>query len=170
MDAKNEYITTDISLRKLCEKHGLSFSNVSKKSMTEKWGEQKKKFRKKVESRTQENVLKRVSRKKAARLDKIINCSTKLDEMLDDILEDKKMLKNAKAVRDITAALKDSIEIKKALFGIMNEYDKQRINLDKAKLEFEKEKYKHEIENEGKAADIRIEYVGQTDKLSDWSG
>lgn len=45
---KTEYITTDISQRKLADKHGIPYPTLRKRCRTEAWYEQKKAYCSKV--------------------------------------------------------------------------------------------------------------------------
>ena len=80
---KVEYAAGGISLRKLSEKYGVSFSTIQKKSMEEKWGELRKKSRRK----TEEKIIDTVSSKEAEKATDIIDVADKLlgkiYEMLD---------------------------------------------------------------------------------------
>lgn len=60
---KLEYITTDITLRKLAEKHKVPESTIFKKSANEQW----EAARKKQESRVEANILKKEANRKADR-------------------------------------------------------------------------------------------------------
>lgn len=54
-EIKSEYITTDISLAKLAEKHGCTKSLLAKRSTAEKWVEERKRYRRNVVSKTVES-------------------------------------------------------------------------------------------------------------------
>ena len=103
---KADYIAGGTSLRKLAEKYGVSFSTIQKKSMEEKWGELRKKNRRKVE----EKIIDSVSSKEAEKAVNIIDVADKLlgkiSELMDAIPLDTQSMKH------LTSALKDLKEIK----------------------------------------------------------
>lgn len=77
-----EYIAGGTSLRKLAERYGVSFSTIQKKSMEEKWGDLRKKSRRK----TEEKIIESVSNKKAKNaVDKLSRVSDLTDKLLDKI-------------------------------------------------------------------------------------
>ena len=103
---KADYIAGGTSLRKLAEKYGVSFSTIQKKSMEEKWGELRKRNRRKVE----EKIIDSVSSKEAEKAVNIIDVADKLlgkiSELMDAIPLDTQSMKH------LTSALKDLKEIK----------------------------------------------------------
>ncbi len=54
---KQEYIENDITLEELAKKYKCSFSTLMKRSASERWSEEKKIFRRKLEERKQENKI-----------------------------------------------------------------------------------------------------------------
>ena len=61
---RTEYITGRESLRTLCERCGVAYSSISKRSSAEKWAQQRKEYAKTV----QKKVLARASTRDARRL------------------------------------------------------------------------------------------------------
>ena len=159
---KQEYISTNISQRELAEKYGVSVSSLGKKCASEGWSGQRKKFRKKVEKKTMEKI----SRKKACELAKIGDCADKLVRLIDDSLNDTATVRqtivkivpseddedeaeveeyclqklDTKYLRQMTAAMKDLMEILRDVYGKPNtveranmQYTRERLDLEKAK-------------------------------------
>lgn len=62
---KQEYISTDISIRKLAEKHEMSFSAIAARSRRENWAEAREAFRDSLEKRTYENTAAKYAREAA---------------------------------------------------------------------------------------------------------
>lgn len=58
---KTEYINGHIPLRKLAEKHDVSYSQVAKVAASEKWAEQRESQRIKTESVTNQKVVEKIS-------------------------------------------------------------------------------------------------------------
>ena len=54
---KREYVESNITLEELANKHKCSFSTLMKRSASERWSEEKKIFRRKLEERKQENKI-----------------------------------------------------------------------------------------------------------------
>ena len=159
---KQEYISTNISQRELAEKYGVSVSSLGKKCASEGWSWLRKKFRKKVEKKTMEKI----SRKKACELAKIGVCADKLVRLIDDSLNDTATVRqtivkivpseddedeaeveeyclqklDTKYLRQMTAAMKDLMEILRDVYGKPNtveranmQYTRERLDLEKAK-------------------------------------
>ena len=124
---KAEYIADGISLRKLSEKYGVSFSTIQKKSMEEKWGNLRKKSRTKVE----EKIIESVSNKKAKNAVDIIDVADKLLGKISEMLDME--VYNTQNIKNLTSALKDLKEIK----GFKSEADKLEQTARIAKLQRE---------------------------------
>lgn len=77
---KTEYITTDISQRKLARKYGLAVSTVARKSTDEGWVEQRERHKSNVLSKTTEKIANKEANKLArlaAATDKAIDVVVK---------------------------------------------------------------------------------------------
>lgn len=103
---KAEYIAGGTSLRKLAEKYGVSFSTIQKKSMEEKWGNLRKKNRRKVE----EKIIDSVSSKEAKKAVDIIDVADKLLDKISDLMDAIPL--DTQSMKHLTSALKDLKEIK----------------------------------------------------------
>lgn len=103
---KTEYVTTDISYRKLCEKYNVSMTEVSKHGKNEEWRNERKKYQEKAYAKTLDTLIKK-QQKRIERLQTIT------DKIIDKIeLSVNKMDEtDFQAYRQITAALKDIKEI-----------------------------------------------------------
>lgn len=66
---KVEYITTDISLRKLAKKYDIPYSNISRRSANEEWVEQRHRYKAKVTSKTVEKSANREANRLARLMD-----------------------------------------------------------------------------------------------------
>lgn len=87
---KTEYINTDISQRKLADKHGISFNTLKKKANKEHWAEAREKQRASVTTRVQQKIetqtvnqtvnnIKRLSDLTSKLLDQIERATAELD-------------------------------------------------------------------------------------------
>lgn len=125
---KAEYAAGGISLRKLSEKYGVSFSTIQKKSMEEKWGDLRKKSRRK----TEEKIIDTVSSMEADKATNIIDVADKLLGKIYDML-DADLPYNTQNIKNLTSALKDLKEIK----GFKSEADMREQEARIAKLQKE---------------------------------
>ena len=127
---KAEYAAGGISLRKLSEKYGVSFSTIQKKSMEEKWGDLRKKSRRK----TEEKIIDTVSSMEAEKATDIIDVADKLLGKIYEML-DTDVPYNTQNIKNLTSALKDLKEIK----GFKSEADMREQEARIAKLQKEAE-------------------------------
>ena len=82
---KTEYITTDISLRKLSEKHGIRYATVQDRSKKEGWITLRDRHRTSTVSKTMEKISDRQS-DKLARIDGITDkLLMKLEQAVDEL-------------------------------------------------------------------------------------
>ena len=126
---KAEYIAGGKSLRELAEKYEVSHSTIQKKSMEEKWGNLRKKNRRKVE----EKIIDSVSSTEAKKAVDIIDVADKLLEQIKTIIDD---CTSPQQLKNITSALRDLKEIK----GYKSEADMREQEARIAKLRKEAEK------------------------------
>ena len=125
---KAEYAAGGVSLRKLSEKYGVSFSTIQKKSMEEKWGDLRKKSRRK----TEEKIIDSVSSMEAEKAINIIDVADKLVGKIYEML-DHDATYNTQNIKNLTSALKDLKEIK----GFKSEADMREQEARIAKLQKE---------------------------------
>lgn len=125
---KAEYIAGGISLQKLAEKHGVSFSTIQKKSMEEKWGDLRKKSRRKAE----EKIIDSVSTKEAKRAVDLFDVADLLAEKVREIAE---TVCDPDSIKKLTSAIKDIRDIK----GIKSDADMREQEARIAKLRKEAE-------------------------------
>lgn len=83
---KMEYVTTDISLRNLAEKHGVSRTTIGHRSKTEGWVEARRRHRAKIESKTSE----RIANKEANKLARLAAATDKAIDVVVKAFEDEK--------------------------------------------------------------------------------
>lgn len=127
---KAEYIAGGISLQKLAEKYGVSFSTIQKKSMEEKWSNLRKKSRRKEE----EKIIDYVSSTEAQKAIDIIDVADKLLTKITEIMDS--AVTGTQSIKNLTSALKDLKEIK----GYKSDADMREQEARIAKLRKEAEK------------------------------
>lgn len=138
---KKEYITTDISMRKLSEKYSVSTSQIANHSRAEHWVELRKQYQNKIVTES----LARQEEEDVDHLLKIKSAASKMAESIDALMSDDKQFRrhistdkglivgekvmkkyDSRAIREVTAALKDlSVTIR-------NMYDDQNGDDDEA--------------------------------------
>ena len=126
---KAEYCAGGISLRRLSEKYGVSFSTIQKKSMEEKWGD----LRKKIGRKSEEKIVDAVVSKEVKKATDIVDVADKLLEKISDMLNRDTSTYNTQNIKNLTSALKDIKEIK----GFKSEADQREQEARIAKLQKE---------------------------------
>ena len=121
---KTEYITTDTSYRKLAQKYGVSTTQICNVGRDEKWVEQREQYLNKTTAKT----LEKISQQEANRAAKIHSVADKLLQKIEamvDAAEPENM--PAKAIRALTAAVKDLKEIQSIKSALDEQEQKARI-------------------------------------------
>lgn len=103
---KTEYVTTDTSYRKLCEKYDVSMTEVSRHGKEESWREERRKYQEKAYTKTLDTLIR-------GQQSRIKRLQTITDKILDKIEKsvDKMDETDLQAYRQLTAAIKDIKEI-----------------------------------------------------------
>ena len=110
---KNEYINGSVSYRKLAEKHGVTFSSLSKKAWAEKWAESRAEIGNKTETKLIQKTAEKIADAESDYIVDIAKLNRDLAGAVAGILTDEARLATL-APRDIkalTAALKDIKDI-----------------------------------------------------------
>ena len=113
---KTEYITTDTSYRKLAQKYGVGYQAICHKSQDEGWIA----MREQHKNNTTTKTLEKISQQEANRTAKIHSVADKLLQKIEDMVDRQEQL-TEKAIRSLTAAVKDLKEIQ----SIKSDLDKQ---------------------------------------------
>jgi transcriptional regulator of heat shock response len=130
---KTEYITTETSYRKLAQKHGVSYQAICHRSKDEGWIAAREQHLNDTVSKT----LDKISQQKADRAAKVQIVADKLLNKIDAIVDT--MAPNAlntKAIRALTAAVKDLKEIQ----GVKSDLDEKEQMARIANLEKQADK------------------------------
>ena len=188
---KTEYVTGKDGYRALADRHGISFSSLSKVASKEGWAEARKKYRDKLEAKTEEAMCARACAREVKRLEGLQRAAEKTASILEEVLADpeqfrrhlcaesvskvgstvneKTFLKyDMRAIKDYTAALKTMTEAMRDLYGIPSVVEKSAMDIAAARLEVEKKK----AEKEGTNADgeIVIRFEGAPAEKEGWEG
>jgi hypothetical protein len=82
---KTEYITTDISYRKLAEKYGINYSVLGARGRAEGWVEQRTQFQDKTHTKTVEKIAEKKARQAAKVEDLADKLLNKLEQAIDEL-------------------------------------------------------------------------------------
>lgn len=119
---KTEYITTDTSYRKLAQKYGVNITNIAKKASAEGWVDERKQYA----SKTQAKTLDKISRQEASRAARIHSVADKLLLQIEAMVSREEPL-DEKAIRTLTAAVKDLKEIQNIKSALDQQEQRARI-------------------------------------------
>lgn len=138
---KQEFIQSNVSLRELAEKHGVSYSTLRKVASAENWTEK----RNSVVAKAEQKLLAKTADKRAQDGLTVYSVAAKLLKKAMTIADGNL---NAKQLHELTGALKDI----KDITGVMSAEDAERKRLELDKL-------RKEVESSGSGADDSIVVV-----------
>lgn len=166
---KTEYITSDISLKHLAERHGVSPRLVNEKSRLQGWVKQRKEHNAKVVTKATEKVVTKQANALAKELDIADKISNVLQKALDDAdqfnryvvdsttkmdgteirtAEEKVFQKvDMKALKDAAAALEMVERMKRSMANILKTEQINKDRREQRKLELEEERLKMQKES-----------------------
>ena len=84
---KNEYISTNISQRKLADKYDISFNTLRKKANKESWAELKKNQYNKITTKLQQKTADKIADKESDRISRMNKTADKLLEKIEEATE-----------------------------------------------------------------------------------
>lgn len=128
---KMEYITTDITLRKLAEKHGVSESMIFKKCSREQW----EAARKQQVSKVEEKILQKDANRKASRAARLSDAADLLLSKIESGLANAPIV-TPTAAKNYSDALKNIKEIH--MIRTEEDIEEQKARIAKLKREAEK--------------------------------
>ena len=165
---RTEYITSDLSLKDISDKYGVSQRLVNTKSAEQGWVDQRKKYNAKVV----EKAVNKVAAKRANQLAKELAIADNISNVLKKALEDAEQFNryiidtttrvdgteirtseektfekvDMRALKDAAAALRLVEEMKRSMAGILrveeinrNRREEKRLRLEEEKLQLQKE-------------------------------
>ena len=153
-----EYITTHVSYRQLCDKYHVSLNTLSKIAVRDKWT----KKRKDANDTAAKLAVQKVVDASADRLSRLITCSSRLDELIERFLSpgEDEVAVTAKDVKEISVAVKNAIDIKRNLYGIVTEPERQQIDIARQRLELDKQRLHVDDDDGGDSGVILLPAVG----------
>ena len=142
-EIKLEYVTSDISYRELSEKHGVSFSSLSKIAVKEKWSKERGKHRKNVATKARQKIETRAAKRLATEMEMaeaisdILQAAVSAPEQFVSERDEDGSIKRY-SLPEISAALAalSSLErSKRSLYGMLSEKEKQTLELAREKID-----------------------------------
>lgn len=168
---KNDYVSSNLSLRKIAEKYQIQLATVSKKSKADNWFATKQQFKEEVSAK----VRSKLSTKKANSLTRLLGTADKLLESIEQTVADEKQFnrhivtesapapdgelgtvtvvyekefskKDTKAIRDLTASIKQLSDV----LGYIppDRIEKQKLERERFEHEKEMDKLRLELEQQ----------------------
>lgn len=130
-----EYVTGNISLRKLAQKHNISVSQLSKRASKEAWAKQREENRYKMSTKAVQKALDRNAEKMAAQLMDIGTAAENLAALIARVSTETQTLNvgrtrrtDTKAVRNLTGALKDLTGVLRDVYELPTLKEKQQLD------------------------------------------
>ena len=127
---ETEYVTSDISHKKLCEKYGICRSTISKKASEENWTEKRNKHR----ANTVAKAVNAVGTKQADMAAKLYGVGGLLLDKVKVLLEENpEILADTSSMKDVSVVLKNL----KDVMSVKSEADmlEQKARIDKLRKE-----------------------------------
>lgn len=147
---KSEYISTDISYKKLCAKHDVPFHKLRKVAEREKWADLKAQARHKESMK----IVEKVAKQGADHTLKLYSVADKLLLKIENTLDEMDVL-DSQSIKHFTSALKDIKDIK----GIKSD-------LDLREQEARIEKLRKDAETEEVDTSVIVKFEGDIEKWS----
>lgn len=108
---RNEYVSGNISYRKLAEKYNISFATLRSCAERENWTEQRKIQQHKISTKSAQKIENEIVLSETERIKRIINVTDLLLEKIELAASHIKDNKNSKDIKQLTSALKDIRDI-----------------------------------------------------------
>lgn len=149
---KAEYIAGGTSYRKLAEKYGVPFGTLRRVAKNEGWTQ----LRTQSEHKANTKMVNAISKKKAAKADKIIDVA---DKLLDKIAEVIDLVTDTQGIKHLTSAIKDIKDIK----GIKSDSDLREQEARIAKLQ------KDATAEDNALTEIKVTFGSDDEETSQWA-
>lgn len=156
---QTEYVTGDISYRKLAEKYGVNKSTLGNVAAEQKWTKEREKFR----TRTRKKAIQKASDKRANEIAKELRVAAQISTVLDKALKDPKQFNryvltesvgdgitqtveyvfdktDMKALRDAAYALQTVVKIQRDIRSmdmVLDAEKREQLKLARRKLELD---------------------------------
>lgn len=179
---QTEYITGEISQRKLAEKYGISLATLSRIARKEKWAEKKKRYAVEVV----EKAVRKHANKKANELAKELAAADKISDVIVQSLNDPEQFQrwivneglgdgasetsekvfdkvDMRALKDAAATLKIIENMKRSISGLLTIQERQAMDIAERRMQLDEKK----ADADTKDTSVTIKFA--SDELEDWS-
>lgn len=150
---KADYLSGELTVKELAEKHGVSTNQIYKKVSSEGW----KKTLDKIRQKTEEKYVARTARARAREIDVIARATEKLGVLLDKTVDElaaqstDKRLRNLKGIAATASAIETNLQTTMKLLGIQTKAQEEAQKIARARLELDRRKQRY-VENKDKNA------------------
>lgn len=123
---RNEYASTDISMRALAEKYGISYNTMKDRASREKWAEMRDDQHRKITAKTQQETAKTVAKDEAGRVARLLRIADQLMDKTEQALKelDQQAVKHVEKVKTSVSAKDDDGK------PIRREVEREIVNLE----------------------------------------
>lgn len=147
---KTEYIASDISYRKLAEKHNVSFKRVSQIGAKEKWQELRRRSREKAATK----IVEKASKERVEKLSGVLKAADGLSDLIARTVErinnlDKEKDKpvDGKIIKELASATKDLTSVIRDLYNLPTDSERVAREIALERLALEKKRMGDEEKN-----------------------
>lgn len=178
---KTEYITGEISYRKLAEKWGVPFRTLSYRASEEGWKKERDKYRDTVATRSLQIVATKASSENANRLLKLQEAADNMGKVIAEIFDDSKQFNryivatsdgpeereyrkyDTKAIKDLTGAMKDLASVLRNIYDIPTAQEKAAMDIAAERLALDRRKNDMFDDDESETGVIELTPVQEDD-------
>lgn len=132
---KNTYVTSTMSQREVAKKYGVSESQLAVRASNEGWVKLRREHRSKVEEKAKQKALEKKAELMAVQLVDIGTAGENLAALIAEVSTEAKSLRvgrskkaDTKAIRNLTGALKDLVDVLRDVYELPTLQDKQKEN------------------------------------------
>jgi hypothetical protein len=157
-EINTEYATTDISYREIANKHGIPYRTVVDAGRSQEWVKARETYRSKFIAKS----IDLAANERAKHLQSIASSADKMANVIHSVMDDteqffrridmttgeEKISKkvDSKAVRELTAAMKDLTAVLRNVYDIPTQAEQVSMELARERLEIERKKAQQEEE------------------------
>lgn len=139
---KADYLTGELSVKELAEKHGVSANQIYKRASNDGW----KKTLEKIRQKTEEKYIARVARTRAREIDALAGATEKMAVLLEKTVEElaaqttDKRLKNLKGLAATASAIETNLQTTMKILGIQTKAQEEAQKIARARLALDQRK------------------------------
>ena len=159
---KADYLTGELSVKELAEKHGVSANQIYKRASNDGW----KKTLEKIRQKTEEKYIARVARTRAREIDALAGATEKMAVLLEKTVEElaaqttDKRLKNLKGLAATASAIETNLQTTMKILGIQTKAQEEAQKIARARLALDQRKQRYtESRDAETGGGSKVEYV-----------